>query len=96
MDYKEQIEQAKHAAEKWRSSNPIVGVGNLRVDLMVDDLTRSITDLLARAEATEARAEKAEKMLEMCKGLLYKERPCSLCTRYSKDWTPDCCKNGVL
>ena len=60
MDYKEQIEQAKHAAEKWRSSNPIVGVGNLRVDLMVDDLTRSITDLLARAEAAEARAEKAE------------------------------------
>lgn len=60
MDYKEQIDQAKRAAEKWRSSNPIVGVGDLRVDLMVDDLTRSITDLLARAEAAEARAEKAE------------------------------------
>lgn len=63
MSYQEQIEQAKHAAEKWRSSNPIVGVGDLRVDLMVYDLTRSITDLLSCAEAAEARAEKAEKTL---------------------------------
>lgn len=61
MDYKEQIEQAKHAAEKWREKHRIVGVGELRVDCMVDDLTRSITDLLARAEAAEARAEKAER-----------------------------------
>lgn len=61
MDYKEQIEQAKHAAEKWREKHRIVGVGEFRVDCMVDDLTRSITDLLARAEAAEARAEKAER-----------------------------------
>ena len=61
MDYKEQIEQAKHAAEKWREKHRIVGVGELRVDCMVDDITRSITDLLARAEAAEARAEKAER-----------------------------------
>ena len=61
MDYKEQIEQAKHAAEKWREKHRIVGVGELRVDCMVDDLTRSITDLLARAAAAEARAEKAER-----------------------------------
>ena len=54
MDHKEQIEQAKHAAVKWRTNNPIVGVGELRVDCMVDDLCRSITDLLARAEAAEA------------------------------------------
>lgn len=54
MDYKEQIEQAKHAAEKWREKHRIVGVGEFRVDCMVDDLTRSITDLLARAEAAEA------------------------------------------
>ena len=74
MDYKEQIEQAKHAAEKWRSSNPIVGVGNLRVDLMVDDLTRSITDLLARAEAAEARAEKAEENFSKSVDALKHER----------------------
>lgn len=61
MDYKDQIEQAKHAAVKWREKHPIVGVGNLRVDCMVDDLTRSITDLLSRAEAAEAWAEKAER-----------------------------------
>ena len=58
MDYKEQIEQAKHAAEKWREKHRIVGVGELRVDCMVDDLTRSITDLLARAEAAEAEKKK--------------------------------------
>lgn len=55
MDYKEQIEQAKNAAEQWRKKHPIVGVGELRVDLMVEDITRSITDLLSRAEAAEAR-----------------------------------------
>lgn len=55
MDYNEQIEQAKHAAEKWREKHRIVGAGELRVDCMVDDLTRSITDLLARAEAAETR-----------------------------------------
>lgn len=54
MDYKEQIERAKRASEKWRKKHKIVGVGGLRVDLMVDDLTRSITDLLTRAEAAEA------------------------------------------
>ena len=61
MDYKEQIGQAKNAAENWRAKHPIVGVGELRVDLMVDDLTRSISDLLARAEAAEERAETAER-----------------------------------
>lgn len=60
MDYKDQIEQAKHAAIKWREKHPIVGVGELRVDYMVNDLCRSITDLLVRAEEAEARAEKAE------------------------------------
>ena len=60
MDYKEQIEQAKHAAEKWREKHRIVGVGEFRVDCMVDDLTRSITDLLARAEAAEARVRELE------------------------------------
>ena len=61
MEYKEQIEQAKRAAAKWREKHRIVGVGEFRVDCMVDDLTRSITDLLARAEAAETRAEKAER-----------------------------------
>ena len=59
MDYREQIGQAKNAAEKWHTKHPIVGVGELRVDLMVDDLCRSITDLLARAEAAEAERDEA-------------------------------------
>lgn len=53
MDYQEQVENAKLASQKWRKKHPIVGVGELCVDWMVDDLTRSITDLLARAEAAE-------------------------------------------
>lgn len=61
MDYKAQIERAKHAAVKWREKHPIVGVGELRVDCMVDDLTRSITDLLARAEAAESSLAKYTK-----------------------------------
>lgn len=64
MNYKEQIDQAKRAAEKWKSENPIVGVGRLRVDLMVDDLCRSITDLLSRTEAAEARCALLDKARE--------------------------------
>lgn len=64
MDYKEQIEQAKHTAIKWRTNHPIVGVGELRVDLMVDDLCSSIADLLSRAESAEARCETLEKMVK--------------------------------
>ena len=64
MDYKEQIEQAKHAAVKWREQHPVVGVGELRVDCMVDDLCRSITDLLARAETAEARCKRLEEARE--------------------------------
>lgn len=63
VDYKEQVEQARQAAEKWRVENPIVGVGRLRVDLMVDDLTQAITDLLDRCEAAEARANRLEQEL---------------------------------
>lgn len=59
MDYKEQIEQAKRAAVKWREKHPIIGVGEIRVDCMVDDLTRSITDLLARCDRLEEARENA-------------------------------------
>lgn len=64
MDYKEQIEQAKRAAVKWREKHPVIGVGEIRVDCMVDDLTRSITDLLARAEAAEDRCARLEEARE--------------------------------
>ena len=87
MDYKEQIGQAKNAAENWRAKHPIVGVGELRVDLMVDDLTRSITDLLARAEAAEARAEKAEREMDAAVSDL------ETIMAYNSD-TCQFCKNG--
>lgn len=64
MDCKEQVRQAKNAAAQWHAKHPIVGVGELRVDLMVDDLTHSITDLLARAEAAEKRLEMSRAELE--------------------------------
>lgn len=80
MDYKEQIEQAKHAAEKWREKHRIVGVGEFRVDCMVDDLTRSITDLLARAEAAEKElAECREKNAGLALALLTEQPPNSDC-----------------
>lgn len=104
MDYKEQIEQAKHAAVKWREQHPIVGVGELRVDCMVDDLCRSITDLLARAEAAEARvknlsealererrrAEKAERERDAAVKVIERVRSCKDCGHYTGEWTPPC------
>ncbi len=60
MDYKELIEEAKRAAEKWAEKHPIIGVGELLVDLLVDDLTRAMTELLARAEAAEAENKSRE------------------------------------
>ncbi len=63
MDYQEQVENAKLASQKWRKKHPIVGVGELCVDCMVDDLTRSITDLLERAEVAEACCKAFEKIV---------------------------------
>jgi hypothetical protein len=63
VDYKEQIDQAKNAATKWREKHPIVGVGELRVDCMVDDLCRYIADLLACTELMESRARKADQCI---------------------------------
>ena len=90
MDYKEQIEQAKHAAEKWREKHRIAGVGEFRVDCMVDDLTRSITDLLARAAAAEARAEKAERERDAAVKVIERVRSCKDCGHYTGEWTPPC------
>lgn len=63
MDYKEQIEQAKNAAVRWQEKHPVICVGELRVDRIIEDLTESITDLLARAEAAEAQLRKVRQIL---------------------------------
>lgn len=68
MDYKRQVEQAKYAAEKWRKKHPIVGVGELRVDFMVDGLCRSIMTLLARADAAEQERDRLREILDMYGG----------------------------
>ena len=89
MDYKEQIAQAKSAASKWLKQHPIVGVGELRVDLMTDDLTRSISELLSRAEAAEAERDAAIRdICRILKSLPYGDF-CSLC---KKAW--DDCDEG--
>lgn len=90
MDYKEQIEQAKRSAAKWRKDHQIVGVGELRVDLMVDDLCRSITTLISCAEAAEARVEQAERERDAAIEQLRGE--CEKCNHYKVTWngcTPD-------
>lgn len=63
MDYKELIEEAKRAAEKWAEKHPITGVGELRVDWMVADLTRAMTELLARAETAEKERDAAQSII---------------------------------
>ena len=63
MDYKELIEEAKRAAEKWAEKHPITGVGELRVDWMVADLTRAMTELLARAETAENERDAAQAII---------------------------------
>lgn len=50
----------------------------------------AITDLLDRAEAAEARAEKMERERGAYKEMIYKERPCALCEGYTKTWNPEC------
>lgn len=87
MGYKEQIKQAKHAAVKWREEHPIVGVGELRVDCMVDDLCRSITELLSRAEAAEAMAEKYKLERDIAIGDILEAapEPCLFCKHNLKN-----------
>lgn len=53
MDYRGQVESLLYDAKDW------AGDPHIRKDL--HGAAQSITDLLARAEAAEARAEKAEK-----------------------------------
>lgn len=61
MDYKEQARQAKRAAIQWRKDNPVVGFGDLRVDLMALDLSDSILELLNRVESIEKQRDEARR-----------------------------------
>lgn len=61
MNYKEQVEQAKRTAIQWRKDNPVVGCGDLRVDLMALDLSDSIMELLDRVEKLEAQRDESRR-----------------------------------
>lgn len=86
MDYKAQTEKIKKWTEKWTDLYSRMGY------TVFSDFLREvgdyITDLLARAEAAEARAEKAERdaAVEQLRG------DCEKCEHYRVTWngcTPD-------
>lgn len=80
MDYKELIENLKAWDEEYIA--PDCGEGNLQCehfclpdkDCLVTQAATAITDLLARAEAAEARAEKAERAIAELMGISPQER----------------------
>lgn len=64
MDYKEQIETLKNLeaiAYGYNINGEVLGMDCSDFEQIMVDAAESITDLLARAEAAEARAEKAER-----------------------------------
>lgn len=62
MDYKEQIDRLRSEVSELENS-----------ELAVELFDGLITDLLARAAAEEARAEKAEREVERLKGIMRSE-----------------------
>ena len=66
-------------------------VGDSEFECTIAQLAATaITDLLARAEAAESRAEKAERERDAYKEMIYKERPCAFCAGYTGGWNPEC------
>lgn len=61
MDYKEQAELNKALAEEWNKASCIAKIGGMKPEEFLVLNSAAITDLLARAEAAEVRAEKAER-----------------------------------
>ena len=63
-------------------------------DLLAENQTlrNTASEFKARAEAAEARAEKAERERDAYKEMIYKERPCFFCTEYTGEWNPECIK----
>ena len=61
MDYKKMVDLNQQFAKVWRTGIKIIGVGEYNPDDFLEMNATAITDLLARAEEAEARAEKAER-----------------------------------
>lgn len=83
----------KRKSKKWSEKNSCVGVGELRVDCMVNDPCQTTTDLLSRAEAAEAKAEKMEIELNAAvndiNAILSLTELCPILCEWCK-WDKDC------
>ena len=91
MEYKEMARDAKIMAESFRQD------GNVILPNRLEMYSTAITELLARAEAAEARAEKAERERDLYKEMIYKERPCAFCDGQTGEWNVECirCDNCI-
>lgn len=74
MDYKEQAELNKALAAEWNKCSCIYKIGGMKPKEFLLLNATAITDLLARAEAAEARAEKAEENFSKSVDALKHER----------------------
>ena len=61
MDYKEQVALIRGLAYEWNKCSHITKIGGMKLEEFLLLTATAITDLLARAAAEEARAEKAER-----------------------------------
>lgn len=61
MDYKKLVDLNQQFANVWKTGVNVVFVGGYKPDSFLEMNATAITDLLARAEAAEDRAEKAER-----------------------------------
>lgn len=89
MDYKEQIETLKNLeaiAYGYNINGEVLGMDCSDFEQIMVDAAESITDLLARAEAAEAGAEKAERERDAAVLIVKKLRvyKCDFC-KHKKD-----------
>lgn len=105
MDYKELLQQIKEflsACEQMRYGEYVGAPWPYNHDgpmvytepdaVLLGLASNAITDLLARAEAAEARAEKAERERDAYLEMICRSRPCSLCEKYDGSWKSECVK----
>ena len=64
MDYKEQVALIRGLAYEWNKCSHITKIGGMKLEEFLLLTATVITDLLARAEAAEARCKLAEKCFD--------------------------------
>lgn len=101
MDYKKLVESLEKMlppkipyGELVGAPWPYTGQGEMVYEepesYFIEQAITAITDLLARAEAAEARAEKAERERDIYLEWLNTVRPCQFCHHILPDPTPEC------